>query len=76
MQAQRAAELSERVARFVGPFAGNERALDSGCGAGAFAFALAPLVHEVVGIDRSAELIAAGRELAPENVTLVEGDAE
>jgi len=76
LQAQRAGELSERVARFLAPLTGTERALDSGCGAGAFAFALAPLVREVIGIDRSPELIAAGRELAPANVTLMEGDAE
>ena len=76
LQAQRADALAERVAAFLAPLAGTERALDSGCGAGAFAFALAPLVREVVGVDRSAELIAAGRELAPANVTLVQGDAE
>ena len=62
--------------RFVGPLSGDERVLDSGCGAGAFAFAIAPLVGEVVGVDRASELIAAGRERAPANVTLLEGDAE
>ena len=47
LQEQRAGELAERVARLLGPFRGDERALDSGCGAGAFAFALAPHVREV-----------------------------
>jgi len=37
--------------------------------------ALAPHVREVVGVDQSSELLRAGRELAPANVTLVEGDA-
>jgi SAM-dependent methyltransferase len=76
LQAQRADALADRVASFLAPLAGTERALDSGCGAGALAFALAPFVREVIGVDRSAELIAAGRELAPANVALVEGDAE
>jgi len=31
---------------------GHERAIDVGCGAGALALALAPLVREVVGVDR------------------------
>ena len=74
-QEQRAGVLAERVQRLLAPIRGDERALDSGCGAGALAFALAPLVAEVVGVDLSMELIAAGRERAPANVTLEEGDA-
>ena len=62
--------------RLVGPFTGDERALDSGCGAGALAFALASHVREVVGVDASPDLLEAGRERAPANVTLLEGDAE
>ncbi len=54
---------------------GDERALDVGTGAGAFAIALAPLVREVVGIDLVPELLAEGRKRAPANVELVEGDA-
>ena len=50
-------------------------ALDSGCGAGALAFALAPFVERVVGVDLSAELVAAGNELAPPNCELIVGDA-
>jgi SAM-dependent methyltransferase len=74
-QAERAGALAERVQRLLEPFAGDERALDAGCGAGALAFALAPRVGEVVGVDLDADLVAAGRERAPVNVTLQEGDA-
>ena len=67
---ERARELAARVQRLVGPFTGDERVLDSGCGAGALAFALASHVREVVGVDASPDLLAAGRERAPANVTL------
>ena len=73
-QDERAAELAERVAAFVLP-TGAERALDVGCGAGALALALAPLVREVVGVDRVPELLALARERAPENATFIEADA-
>ncbi|MGZ8716895.1 MAG: methyltransferase domain-containing protein [Gaiellaceae bacterium] len=71
-----AAALAERVREFVLP-AGDERALDVGTGAGALALALAPLVREVVGIDRVPELLALARERATAfgNIELVEGDA-
>jgi ubiquinone/menaquinone biosynthesis C-methylase UbiE len=71
-----AAGLAERVRQFVLP-RGDERALDVGAGAGALAFALAPLVREVVGVDRVPELLALARERATAfgNVELVEGDA-
>ena len=71
----RRAELTERVRRFVQP-AGDERALDSGTGTGALAFALAPHVREVVAVDRVPELLAqARRRAAPfPNVQFVEGD--
>lgn len=75
LQQSRAAALAARVEQLLGPFAGDERALDAGCGAGALAFALAPHVGEVVGVDVSAELLAAGRSRAPANVALLEGDA-
>jgi ubiquinone/menaquinone biosynthesis C-methylase UbiE len=74
LQEERAAALAEHVARVLAPLTGEERALDAGCGAGALAFALAPLVQEVVGVDSSAELLAAARELAPANCAFVEGD--
>lgn len=75
MQEERSAALRERVLRLLAPLDGSERVLDSGCGAGAFAFAVAPLVRSVVGIDLSEDLIAAGRELAPANCELLVGDA-
>ena len=55
--------------------AGDERAIDVGTGAGTLAFALAPLVREVVGVDVVPELLEAARREAPANVTFVEGDA-
>lgn len=72
----RRAELTEHVRRFVQP-SGDERALDSGTGTGALAFALAPHVREVVGVDRVPELLAEARKRAAEfpNVEFVEGDA-
>ena len=73
-QDERADELAEQVAAFVLP-SGAERALDVGCGAGALALALAPLVRQVVGIDRVPELLALARERAPENATFLEADA-
>ena len=75
-QDARAADLAEQVKGFVFP-EGGERALDVGTGAGALAFALAPLVREVVGIDRVPELLALARERAAafDNVSFVEGDA-
>jgi SAM-dependent methyltransferase len=75
LQEERAADLAAQVARLLSPLRGDERALDSGCGAGALSFALAGLVREVVGVDRSAELLAAARERAPANCTFVEADA-
>ena len=74
LQQQRAAELAEQVRAFV-PATGDERALDAGAGTGAFAFALAPLVREVLAVELVPELIDLGRRNAPENVTFVEGDA-
>ena len=75
-QDARAADLAEQVKGFVVPD-GDERALDVGTGAGALAFALAPIVREVVGLDRVPELLALARERAAafDNVTFVEGDA-
>ncbi len=75
LQEERAAELSEQVRRLLGPTTGQELALDSGCGTGAFALALAPLVGEVVGVDPSLEYLEAARSVAPENARFVEGDA-
>jgi SAM-dependent methyltransferase len=73
MQDERAAKLAEQVRTFV-LADGTERALDAGCGAGALAFALSPVVREVIGVDRVPELLDEGRGRAPANVELVEGD--
>lgn len=75
MQAERSEALGRRVAQLLAPLTGTERALDSGCGAGALAFALAPLVGSVVGVDLSEDLVAAGRKLAPANCELTVGDS-
>ncbi len=65
MQEERATALRARVQHLLGPLDGTERTLDSGCGAGALAFALAPLVGSVVGVDLSEDLVSAGQKLAP-----------
>jgi ubiquinone/menaquinone biosynthesis C-methylase UbiE len=76
LQDARAAELEERVVRFVAP-SGDERALDSGTGSGALALALAQHVREVVGVDLVPELLEQARNRAERfsNVSFVEGDA-
>jgi ubiquinone/menaquinone biosynthesis C-methylase UbiE len=75
LQEERAAALAERVVRLLAPFTGDEHALDSGCGAGALAFALAPHVADVIGVDASKELVTAGQQRAPANCRLEVGDA-
>jgi ubiquinone/menaquinone biosynthesis C-methylase UbiE len=72
-QDERAAATRERLERLL-TLTGEERALDVGTGAGAFALALAPLVREVVGVDVVPELLEQARRRAPENVELVEAD--
>jgi SAM-dependent methyltransferase len=76
-QDERATALAEEVREFV-LARGDEAAVDVGTGAGALAFALAPLVREVVGVDRVPELLERARERATAhpNVRIVEGDAE
>jgi ubiquinone/menaquinone biosynthesis C-methylase UbiE len=76
LQDARAAELEEKVVRFVAP-TGDERVLDSGSGSGALAFALAPHVREVVAVDLVPELLEQGRKRAERfpNVSFAEGDA-
>ena len=76
LQDARAAELEQKVLRFVIP-GGDERALDSGTGTGALAFALAPHVREAVGVDVVPELLAQARKRVDQrsNVSFVEGDA-
>jgi len=72
-QDARAARLGAEVREFVRP-RGDERALDVGTGAGALAFALAPLVREVVGLDPVPELLELARERALPNTEFVAGD--
>jgi ubiquinone/menaquinone biosynthesis C-methylase UbiE len=73
----RADQLAEAVRRFASP-GGDEHALDAGTGTGALAVALAPLVHEVVGVDAVPELLAHARRRVDEaglaNVELLEAD--
>ena len=76
LQADRHAELEAQLRRLLAPLRGDERALDVGCGTGALSYALAPLVGAVVGVDSSAEYVAAAQEEAPDNCVFVEGDAE
>jgi ubiquinone/menaquinone biosynthesis C-methylase UbiE len=72
-QDARAARLAEQVRDFVQP-RGDERALDVGTGAGALAFALAPLVREVVGLDPVPELLELARARSLPTTEFVEGD--
>jgi len=66
--------VREQLRSFV-TLRGDERALDTGTGAGTLALALAPLVREVVGVDIVPELLERARASAPANVTFIEGDA-
>ena len=72
-QDARATRLAAEVRDFVQPD-GDERALDVGTGAGALAFALAPLVREVVGVDPVPELLELARHRALANTEFLEGD--
>jgi ubiquinone/menaquinone biosynthesis C-methylase UbiE len=74
LQEARAAETERRLRELLS-LRGDERALDVGTGAGAFALALAPLVREVVGLDLVPELLERAQERAPANAEFVEGDA-
>jgi SAM-dependent methyltransferase len=70
------AALAARVREFVAA-RGDERALDAGAGTGALAFALAPIVREVVAVELVPECIREGiaRAAAFPNVAFIAGDA-
>jgi ubiquinone/menaquinone biosynthesis C-methylase UbiE len=74
-QAARAAELVALLEELL-VLDGDERVLDVGGGTGAFAFAVAPRVHEVVVVEQDEELAARARADAPPNVEVVVGDGE
>jgi ubiquinone/menaquinone biosynthesis C-methylase UbiE len=75
LQARRAAALTALLDELL-RLRGDERVLDVGSGTGAFAFAVAPRVREVVAVERDEELAARARRDAPANVEIVVGDAE
>jgi ubiquinone/menaquinone biosynthesis C-methylase UbiE len=74
-QAARAAELAALLDELL-VLGGDERVLDVGAGTGAFAFAVAPRVREVVAVEADEELAARARNEAPANVEVVVGDGE
>jgi ubiquinone/menaquinone biosynthesis C-methylase UbiE len=76
LEESRREALRAELQRFV-TLQGDERVLDAGTGTGALAFALAPLVREVVAVDPVPELLAEARRRGGDfsNVRLVEGDA-
>jgi SAM-dependent methyltransferase len=75
LQRERAAALAERIDVLL-QLRGDERALDVGAGTGAFAFALAPHVREVVAVEINEDAAQRAREDAPANVEVVVGDGE
>lgn len=75
LEESRREAVRERLRRFVDP-RGDERVLDLGTGTGALAFAIAPLVREVVGVDLVPAMLEEAKKRASEfpNVSFVEGD--
>jgi ubiquinone/menaquinone biosynthesis C-methylase UbiE len=74
LQRDRAAELEAHLISLLSPLAGDERALDAGCGTGALACALAAHVAEVVGVDSDERYVEAARASCPENCSFLVGD--
>jgi ubiquinone/menaquinone biosynthesis C-methylase UbiE len=74
-QRQRAGARPARL-ESLHPTVGDERALDVGAGTGAFAFAIAARVREVVAVEIDEELATRARDDAPANVEVVVGDGE
>jgi ubiquinone/menaquinone biosynthesis C-methylase UbiE len=75
LQAARAEQLAALLDDLL-DLTGEERALDVGAGAGAFAYALAPRVREVVALEVDEELAERARADAPPNVQVITGDGE
>ncbi|HVC88492.1 MAG TPA: class I SAM-dependent methyltransferase [Gaiellaceae bacterium] len=75
LQAQRAEALAARLEELL-VVEGDERVLDVGAGTGAFAFAIAPRVREVVAVEIDEELAGRAKADAPPNVEVVVGDGE
>jgi ubiquinone/menaquinone biosynthesis C-methylase UbiE len=75
LQASRAAELEATLEDLL-PLKGDERVLDVGAGTGAFAFAVAPRVREVVAVEKDEEMAERARRDAPANVNVIVGDGE
>jgi ubiquinone/menaquinone biosynthesis C-methylase UbiE len=75
LQEERAAALAARLDDML-LLRGDERALDVGSGTGAFAFAIAPRVKDVVAVESDEETAAHARANAPANVEVVVGDGE
>jgi ubiquinone/menaquinone biosynthesis C-methylase UbiE len=63
------------VEAFVDEHAEGGRGLDVGCGNGRHTELLADHVDDVVGLDASAELLAAARDRVPDRTALLQGDA-
>jgi SAM-dependent methyltransferase len=76
LEERRRDALRQQLREFLAPH-GDERVLDAGTGTGALAFALAPLVREVVAVDIVLELLDEARRRGGDlrNVQFVEGDA-
>ncbi len=74
-QAERAAALRQRLESLL-PLGGDERVLDVGCGTGALAYAVAPSVREVVGLDSDPAMVELAQAGAPANAGFTVGDGE
>lgn len=74
-QHAQAAKLEQRLVELLAPLEPDVQACDVGCGTGALAYALAPHVATVVGVDAALPAVEAARAAAPANCTFEVGDA-